>query len=72
MQTHYVSKVDLGKRERFERGAGEPDSLLDVFFKELLHVHAEERPGLLQHLSAQSKKKKKERVKTPWFHTFIK
>lgn len=61
MQTHYVSKVDLGKSERFECRAGEPDSRLDVFFKELLHVHPKERPGLLQHLSAQSKT---EHVKT--------
>lgn len=51
IQTHYVSEVDLGKLERFEGGVREPDCRLYLFFKELLHVHPKERPGLLQHLS---------------------
>lgn len=56
-KTHNVSKVDLGKSERFERRVGEPDGLLDVLFEELLHVHPKERPGLPQHLNTQSKTK---------------
>lgn len=55
MQTYYVSKVDLGKSEHFERLVGEPDSRLDFFSKELVHVHPKERPGLLQHLKMQSR-----------------
>lgn len=53
MQTHYVSKVYLFKSEGFECMAGEPDGRLDGFFQELLHVHPEERPGLLQHLNTE-------------------
>lgn len=67
--THNVSKVDLGKREHFERRVGEPDGRLDVSFEELLHVHPKERPGLFQHLNTQDKT---EHVKTPRFHALIK
>lgn len=62
MQTYFVSKVDFGKSERSERRVGLSDDRLDVVFKEFLHVHPKERPGLFQHLNIQSKT---ERVKTP-------
>lgn len=49
--THFVSKVDLGESEGFECRTGGPDGRLDVSSEQLLHVHPEERPRLLQHLN---------------------
>lgn len=50
-----MSKVDLRKAEGFQRRAGLPDGWLDGFPQELLHVHPEEGPGLLQHLDGAAR-----------------
>lgn len=70
-----MSKVNLGKGEGFEGGAGFPDGRLDLLFQELLHEHAKERPGLLQYLTTQNKQTNKQETckhATQLYHTILK